>query len=376
MDNRLAQLKRAPCDDIDQLAIAPLPADESTLTRLNDLIVARLSQMPPNHAGQAAQYLHTLHALSDFQAVRELRSRLVIEAFDPARYADLNLIAAKVNHGFWEHLAVLNARPEHRARYRDVNLPMRVKSYLSTGFMDVLIASMLRLLGHGSVSSFVSTTTGRMSFGRVLGTPWTSDRITTGTTELSEVRRGAVHGLLAFTEVARVHHPIQPPYSFFDSYDNNSAFENGTLFRNLLSSATSDAVCLIMGPQSLRQVQVAGWPGDYAFLAISRRQAVHQWRFNLLNLFSVLQHYDRMARNVVILFQGSVLGPIIADYLADFRASLGINVAFIDLGRLLDLAHGEDLTNTGSPLPNNSFNSGGQLLLIEGGSGVFQETTR
>jgi hypothetical protein len=120
-------------------------------------------------------------------------------------------------------------------------------------------------------------------------------------------------------------------------------------------------------------VRVTNWPGRHAFLCLSGNHAQAQWRFNLVNLLSVLKHYDTLDRRVVVLFQGAVLGPLLVRFLADFIETLTIKVSFLDLGRLLDIAYEADISKTGSPLPNRSFDSKNMLNIVECGDTIFQE---
>ncbi len=72
-------------------------------------------------------------------------------------------------------------------------------------------------------------------------------------------------------------------------------------------------------------------------------------------------------------FPGAVLGPILAAYVRSLSARLPINVGFVDLGRLMDLAFEQDVTKTGSPLPDGSFDSRGQLSLGERPERIFTQ---
>ena len=374
MLQRLEVLRSEKCNNIDAMSIAPLSMPEDLATPIIASRAKIAADLPPEYRAELQHFLLAHESLQDHELVRRLAETFTIDNFPANAYAAEGLLISKVNHGFWEHFAYMHASPGHRTTYRDVNLPLRENQYLTGDFLDVLTASMLGSLPLSSIDRFVSCTTGVQTFSDCLGAPWASGTGNFENYKLSDFKRGAVRGLLAFAHLHKMSSSAsQVPLRFHDSYSNNKSFEDGILLDTLCRSANEDTVCLIMGPERLGGVRVTNWPGRHAFLCLSGNHAQAQWRFNLVNLLSVLKHYDTLDRRVVVLFQGAVLGPLLVRFLADFIETLTIKVSFLDLGRLLDIAYEADISKTGSPLPNRSFDSKNMLNIVECGDTIFQE---
>jgi len=314
--------------------------------------------------------LKDIEALSDFELVRRLRKKYVVTSFDNTTYSRPRCFVTKINHGFWEHLSYIFTDSQFRGAYRDVNLPLRERQYLTSDFIPALLGAWKRSLRSHLVDTFISTTTGAYSIPHILGTPWVlAECDTNDTYSMAPYVRGAVKGLIAFSELVSKDQPI----TVHDSFQINSDFENTSLLRHLKSTANENTACVVVGPPHLSRVRVVGWPGVQFFLAISASSAMAQWRFNLKNMYAVVDYLASERKDVVILFQGAVLGPVFAEHLSVYASERNISVRFVDLGRILDMAYEEDLSKTGSPLPSRTFTSVGQFELGDPAEFIFQK---
>ena len=375
MQDRLDRLKHSHHDDIDALAGQMQDQDCSVEDSIGTFGADMKARISVDIGGSILQALDPVEKLSDFALVKMLRETYEIETYDPGRFSTKAPLITKINHGFWEHLAILHTRPERRGSYRDVNLALRQKQYLSSDFLPVLLGSWTTLTVENEVGGFISAITGIRDFAGTLGRPWVApDSQEVQNYELPSFRRGAVRGLLAFADVLKKSaETAEKKPCFYDSVAINTGFQDGTLLGGISGAATPGTVALIMGPPRLGEVRIADWLGPQAFLAISLQSAMAQWMFNLRNLSAVLESYAAQGRDVVVFFQGAVLGPILAAYVRSLSARLPINVGFVDLGRLMDLAFEQDVTKTGSPLPDGSFDSRGQLNRAEAAGTIFAE---
>ena len=375
MNDRLNRLKQYRCDDIDALAEQMQDQDRALEDPISTFSNEMKASLKVDVGDSILRTLDPVELLSDFKLVTTLRDRYDIIDYDPARFATKTPVISKVNHGFWEHLAFLHTRPERRDSYRNVGLDLRTKQYLSSDFLPVLLGAWMAMEQDEEVGGFVSTTTGVVNFADNLGQAWTDpESLEDPAYELKNFRRGAARGLLAFADIVRHSAPKTGKLRFYDSVAINTGFQTGALMRGIAGAAGADTVALVMGPQRLGQVRIANWPGPQAFLGISLHSAMAQWQFNLRNLVAVLEQYAERGQDVVVFFQGAVLGPILAAYLRRLQSTLPVNVGFVDLGRLMDLTFEEDITKTGSPLPDGSFNSRGQLVRGEAMETIFAET--
>lgn len=374
MDERVNRLKQTACGDIDALAGHMREQDECPEDPISVFAARMKSNIKVDIGDSILKTLDPLEQLPDFDLVRTLRRRYEIAAYDPARFAVKAPVISKINHGFWEHLAFLHTCPERRDSYRDVGLALRQKQYLSSDFLPVLLGAWVELSRDEDAGVFVSTTTGVIDFAANLGQPWTDPNAPEDSAYvLKDFRRGAARGLIAFSDIVRRGEPSADKLHFFDSVAINTGFQDGTLMGGITEQAGPDTVALIMGPPRLGVVRLANWPGPQAYLGISLHSAMAQWEFNLRNLAAVINAYAAQSKDVVVFFQGAVLGPILAAYVRRLSARLSIEVGFVDLGRLMDLAFEADITKTGSPLPNASFGSRGQLGCGEAPAGIFAE---
>lgn len=363
MTDRVSQLAQTACDGIDALAEQWQAQDHGPDDPIAAYGAAMKANIGVDIAASVLQTLDPVEPLPDFDLVRTLRARLEIAPFDPARFATAAPVISKINHGFWEHLAFLHTRPERRDSYRDSNLEMRRRQYLSSDFLPVLLGTWMELIRDAGAGGFVSTTTGVIDFGANLGQAWTDPDVPAPEGYvLRPFHRGAVRGLLAFGDIAR-QSGVEGPLRYHDSVAINTGFQDGTLLGGIKGQAGPDTVALVMGPARLGAVRLAGWPGPQAFLGVSLHSAMAQWQFNLRNLDAVIRRYEAQGKDVVVFFQGGALGPVLAAWLRRIQPHLATRAGFVDLGRLMDLAFEDDVTRTGSPLPDGSFNSHGQLRL-------------
>jgi hypothetical protein len=304
--------------------------------------------------------LQYIERLSDYELVRKLRQRYYLRDFDVALYAKSRFFISKINHGFWEHLAFLFTEPERRNTYRDVGLALRERQYLTSDFLPVLLGIWAHSLRSQSINHFISCTTGAYPFSRVFGDPWSVDHCPPiASYALSSFVRGVVKGLIAFSDLAGQDTPI-PVY---DSFHINSDFESATLFSSLKTNASPKTACVMVGPPVMSRVRVVDWPGPQFFLGVSALNAMAQWQFNLENVSAVVEHLVRQGYEIVMLFQGAVLGPLVAEHLSRYANDRDIDIRFVDLGRILDMAYEKDITGTGSPLPSRTFTAVGQIEL-------------
>jgi|GEM_PF-6658001 len=374
MNDRLNRLKQCGCDDIDALAEQMQDQDCSLEEPVSAFGADMKSRINVDIDDSILQTLDPVEQLSDFELVRTLRGTYEVLQYGPSQFSEKPPLITKINHGFWEHLAILHTRPERRSSYRDVNLKLRQRQYFPNDFLPVLLGAWTTFTVENGVGGFISAITGIRDFAGTLGRPWAApDSGEVQNYELPSFRRGAVRGLLAFADILKQSTGSAEKPRFYDSVAINTGFQDGTLLEGVSEVAAPGTVALIMGPQRLGQVRIANWPGPHAFLGVSLHSAMAQWRFNLRNLVAVLEHYADRGKDVVVFFQGAVLGPILAAYVRSLSASLPINVGFVDLGRLMDLAFEDDVTRTGSPLPDGSFNSHGQLRLGAAQTHVFAE---
>jgi len=374
MNDRLGRLMQANCDDIDALAEQMQEQDRQQVDTIHIFAEEMKSHIKADIGDSILRTLAPVELLTDFNLVTMLRAHYDITEYDPTRFATKAPVISKINHGFWEHLAFLHTRPERRDSYRAVGLQLRTKQYLTSDFLPVLLGAWMTLERDETVGGFVSTTTGVVNFADNLGKAWTDPESPEDPTyELKDFRRGAARGLLAFSDLVRRSVPGIGRLHFYDSVAINTGFQNGTLMGGISGAAAPGTVALIMGPSRLGAVRIANWPGPQAFLAVSLHSAMEQWMFNLRNLAAVLEDYAAQGQDVVVFFQGAVLGPILAAYVRSLSAKLPTNVGFVDLGRLMDLAFEEDVTKTGSPLPDGSFGTRGQLSLAEVQKQVFTQ---
>jgi hypothetical protein len=371
---RIASLRQIDINAIDTLPEHNLPVNKAIAKFISDKSETLLSFLDENYRQEIQDFLLKNEDMSDSDLVQSLSKHYAINDFQSSGYANPNIIISKMNHGFWEHLAFLHAREQHRHTYRDVNLAFRERQYLTGGFLDMLMGSMLAASHSPGIYRFISATTGVESFSKCLGTYWDEAAPSPSVPyKLPEFKRGAVRGLLVFSHLFNKRRGSDEPLVFFDSYSNNLSFEEGALLSNLKSTANSDTVCLIVGPAHLNKVRVIDWPGSHSFLCLSSTLAHAHWRINIENILSVLKHYDSQSKNVVILFQGGALGPVVAWFVNAYKAHLSIDVAFLDLGRLLDIAFEADLTRTGSPLPSRTFKMNGAFHLSNANDRIFEE---
>jgi len=373
MNDRVEKLKVLSSDEIDTIAEA---ADSHGLSEPESVSVFRESKVAAitDRFPQAIQSaLPDIEGRSDFKLLRSLRAAYGVARIDPLCFSDPNFIATKINHGFWEHLAFLFTNADSRSTYRDVNLKLRQRHYLTSDFLPVLMGSFLDLMCQPQAHAFISCITGIRSVEQLFGQHWSNPHLADPDSfEVNPSRRGAIKGLLAFSELAQRTGSVSP-LGVYDSFDINQSFSDLSLLNGIRGRATDKTLCLVMGPPHLSAVRIANWPGPQAFLAVSRTACMAQWAFHLANLVAVLDRVERAGQDVVVFFQGAVLGPVIADYLCSYRDRKNGNVAFVDLGRLLDLTFEHDLTSTGSPLPDGSFDSKGQLYQVEASDRIFVE---
>ena len=80
---------------------------------------------------------------------------------------------------------------------------------------------------------------------------------------------------------------------------------------------------------------------------------MQKWELQLNNMKLALDELVEKHQSVTILFQGVVLGPMLASLIE--HAFVNLDILFFDFGRLLDIEVTQHtLSHTGSPLPNRS----------------------
>lgn len=258
-----------------------------------------------------------------------------------------NIVAVKVNHGFWEHLAGLFGTEDAVRRYREMNLPLRRRHYFQADFLFAFqhAWSMLTADRSGAVVPMLSITSG-------VG----PTRLKTGTT-FKPVQRAAITGMVGY-ELARIDPapdtaPSREPLAIHDSHAMSKGYEDGHVIDRVLRNSREGSAVLVVGPSWTGGCKVKNLPGSQYFLGISDKNVMPYWKQTTAKILIVLKHLAEVHKRITVLLQASAYSPIACAAIHDFASASG-SIEVWDLGRLLDVAVGEDVTGTGSPLPSGN----------------------
>lgn len=311
-----------------------------------------------NHLEDLSRLSESINLYSDFDLYTKLKSHYNFNKFD---FSNVNngILICKINHGFWEHFSFLSSHSDSYDSFRSMKLK-DVEFWYKTN--DVLEMSFAPFAMNFSqlMSGFVpmlSATTGIQSFEKVFDL---FAGINSSDHALKERRilpahvRGAARGLILLKEFinSRMSSKLVQSVDVYDSYSINSSFENGIFFKEILKNASSNSLCLVIGPERISSFRIKGWPGMHAHYSISHMYAHRKWKFNLFVIEKIIKHYQSIFSDITILFQGGTLSSTLSAYLASSSHLDFTKLYFYDLGRLLDVVTSSDLTATGSPLPN------------------------
>lgn len=289
--------------------------------------------------------LSTLDTLQDQDLLHEFWMNYSIQnTLDTSHLAGQKI--SKINHGFWEHLAMLHASEEALPTYRNPNLSLRTSQYLNRGFLQTLLDCWSNSTPERDYRRFISTTSGIAPITKV-----TPQNIPAGA-NLPIVQRGALKGLLI-----AAHRMQLTRGEFFripveDSFQINRAFERHEILERAAAQIPSNSACVVFGPPWLSGIQLCGWEGRSSYLAISPTRAMSQWSFYTSAISELIKIQLEKFEHVLITFQGGALSPVICDHIVQDEEIPANAVTFFDLGRLLDIDAGVDLSKTGSPLPS------------------------
>jgi len=256
-----------------------------------------------------------------------------------------DIVAVKVNHGFWEHLAALFGSEEAVRRYREMNLPLRRRHYFQADFLFAFQHAWARLTADrsGAVVPMLSITSG-------VG----PTRLKAGTS-FRPVQRAAITGMVGY-ELARVDPASaagssREPLEIHDSYAMSKAYEDGHVIDRVIRNSHERSAVLVVGPSWTGGCKVKNLRGSQYFLSVSDRNVMPYWRQTTAKIVMVLKYLSGLHERTTVLLQASAYSPVACAAIHDLASESG-SIEVWDLGRLLDVAVGEDVTGTGSPLPS------------------------
>ncbi|WDT85602.1 hypothetical protein [Alteromonas sp. 009811495] len=268
----------------------------------------------------------------------------------------------KVNHGFWEMFAYLLANGKSNLRKR--NFQVLQAQLQDSHLLPYLMASIQYCIRSSNIVFMQSLTSG-------IG--WSSGLFEQQKTNgLDQIRRGVITGNLVNLAFG-----VDDVNDFVDSFPLNYGYQEGEL-RTILAKLDEGDSILLVAPPHLNKLKVnpnifagEGSPKQF-YLAMSPDQALQQWDKQLENIRTAIEHLRSESKQTVVLFQGAVLGPMVAP-LIEFQG-WHEDTRVLDLGRLLDIEVDiNSLSLTGSPLPNRSVKPSGLFTVVDGNNKCFQE---
>lgn len=272
-----------------------------------------------------------------------------------------NSTYVKVNHGFWEMFTYLIVQNTDNLRQR--NYSILEAQLRHSGLLPFLMAS-IKFCVDSSKIHFMQSLTSGIGLSESLF----KDQSRNG---FDAIRRGVIIGNLinrAFSSQERS--------DFVDSFPLNYGYQSGDLVKALAGLNSDDSI-IVIGPPHLSELSVseslfsASSPTQF-YLAISPTQALQRWREQLTAVKASIRNLAERSNKVVVLFQGAVLGPMVAA-LIEYE-NLDGKVLMFDLGRLLDIeVENNTLSHTGSPLPNRSVEPTGVFTTVFSDNMCFQE---
>lgn len=248
----------------------------------------------------------------------------------------------KVNHGFWEMFAFVLS--DNASLYRPRNINVLREQLESSNLLPFLIASIKRCMNSPNTLFMQSLTSG---IGK-------SEDLIVGCLKngLDPIRRGVFTGNLLQSDLSNAERD-----SFIDSYPLNYAYQQKEL-DNVLRQLPKQSAILLVAPPHLSGIGIRPEYLPHSdikqyYLAVSPTQAMQKWELQLNNMKLALDELVETHQSVTILFQGVVLGPMLASLIE--HAFVNLDILFFDFGRLLDIEVTQHtLSHTGSPLPNRS----------------------
>lgn len=305
-----------------------------------------------NDAEKLRFAVYGLEPFSDEYLVARFRDCYDVSSLEVTRAAlferDTDVITVKVNHGFWEHLAGLFGTRGMARRYREMDLPTRRKHYFQADFLPAFEHAWSRLTSGRieAVVPMISTTSGV--------SPMQADPGDT----LGPVKRAALTGMVAYELAgggsASSANRRREPTAVHDSYAMSKGYEEGLVIDRVLRRSDDSSALLIVGPSWTGACRIRDLAGAQYFLAISETDVMPLWRQTTAMILAVLRHLGETHGRITVFLQSSAYSPIACAAIMDFAASASVAVEVWDLGRLLDVATGKDLTRTGSPLPRGN----------------------
>lgn len=284
--------------------------------------------------------LDNVELLGDFQ--RSFDIKLPASPLSIKRNSTKAQSFVKVNHGFWEMFAFVLS--DNTSLYRARNMNILREQLKSSHLLPFLIASIKQCMSSSNTLFMQSLTSG---IGK-------SEDLIAGCLKngLDPIRRGVFTGNLLQSALSNAEQ-----LAFIDSYPLNYAYQQKELDKVLLQLPKQSAI-LVIAPPHLSGI---GIKSEYLphsdikqyYLAVSPTQAMQKWELQLNNMKVALDEILEKHQSVTILFQGVVLGPMLASLIE--HAFENLDILLFDFGRLLDIeATQHTLSHTGSPLPNRS----------------------
>ena len=284
----------------------------------------------------ASPQLRRLLPAADETLAALARDRYRLEVVDPFPAIDQgDLVYGKINHGFWEFLALVPLEAAGLTPPR----PLRVWDMHVASRLPELVAWVIERLrrhhaGRGWPDGTVSVP------GAWFGIHFRSgERLAAAELELplSDVVRGAILGM------AHLLGADGPPdaWWFADGSMPKQLFWNGRLDAFLRALADVSDVMVLAGPPNVMSGGVRGWDGPVEHLVLPAGWIEPQWPVVLPVLLGAVDALLDRYRRITVLAQGAEIGgllpPLIHLVRATDPARRGV-VRCIDLGQVLDLA--------------------------------------
>lgn len=278
----------------------------------------------------------------------------------------------KINHGFWEIFSNIFLDEKGRQSLRARNSSLLYESFIGSGLLFPLLSSMYENELENDFILMKSLTSGVALSSAII-----DNFSSKNDCSLDDIRRGVLISSCLFSDLFES--SLSDKLKFSDSFYFNRLYQNKVFMSNVLSKIREhdNTGVIFFAPPHLKGLSLKPFDGSESleqyYLAVSPKLAHQDWRVHIYRLMVVLEELNSKHSKVIVFFQGSVLGPLIASYLNEFFP----NVTLIDFGRLLDVEVGhEGLNTTGSPFPNGKLDPTGFFQVAGNINYVFQKVTK